>query len=276
MYNASLVDALNKGPNTTDPWAGEHKIPWHDKDFSRRMLREHLDQSHDLASRNTGRIKEQAAWIRDHAPTPCRILDLGCGPGLYAPHLARFAQRYLGLDFGPASIDHARRFADPGRIEFRLADLTETDFGGPHDLALLLYGEMNVFPPEDCLDILTRARRSLDPGGMVMVEVHSEAAVRTLGSGRSWQAAQSGLFSDRPSLCLVEGHWFENQRLAQQIFQVVDLETGGLTTYRSTTQSYSNEGYQDLLKQAGFVDPGVRTGWPAGTSDLFMLTARRP
>jgi len=35
------------------PWEEGEKIPWHDPDFSRRMLREHLSQTHDLASRRS-------------------------------------------------------------------------------------------------------------------------------------------------------------------------------------------------------------------------------
>ena len=33
------------------PWEEGDNIPWDDPDFSRRMLKEHLAQSHHLASR---------------------------------------------------------------------------------------------------------------------------------------------------------------------------------------------------------------------------------
>lgn len=36
-----------------EPWAEGDNIPWHDPDFSRRMLNEHLSQEHDAASRRT-------------------------------------------------------------------------------------------------------------------------------------------------------------------------------------------------------------------------------
>ena len=66
------------------PWDEGDNIPWHDPDFSRRMLREHLSQAHDAASRRTETIDQHVAWIHQTLlrDRPTRILDLGCGPGL--------------------------------------------------------------------------------------------------------------------------------------------------------------------------------------------------
>ena len=45
------------------PWAGGGKIPWHDPAFSGRMLREHLSQEHDRASRRFEAIEKHVSWI---------------------------------------------------------------------------------------------------------------------------------------------------------------------------------------------------------------------
>ena len=87
------------------------KIPWDDPDFSRRMLREHLSQEHDAASRRTPQIDQGVAWI--HATVlhgqPSSILDLGCGPGFYTHRFVNLGHTCVGIDFGPASIEYARR-----------------------------------------------------------------------------------------------------------------------------------------------------------------------
>ena len=69
-----------------NPWNGAYKIPWDDPDFSRRMLVEHLAQSHDLASRRVEWIDKHVAWIHAHLldGKPANILDLGCGPGFFS------------------------------------------------------------------------------------------------------------------------------------------------------------------------------------------------
>jgi 2-polyprenyl-3-methyl-5-hydroxy-6-metoxy-1,4-benzoquinol methylase len=98
-------------PHAEHVWDGTHKIPWDDPEFSERMLREHLSQDHDMASRRVEWIDKQVAWI--HAAVlsgrESQILDLGCGPGFYAHRLATLGHDCLGIDFGPASIEYASR-----------------------------------------------------------------------------------------------------------------------------------------------------------------------
>ena len=101
---------------TPEPWAEGEKIPWNEPGFSRRMLQEHLSQQHDLASRRAVTIRKHVDWIqRAVLPGgPSRILDLGCGPGLYASRLAKLGHDCTGVDFSPASIEYAREIC-PGR-----------------------------------------------------------------------------------------------------------------------------------------------------------------
>lgn len=279
MTHRDLIGALSAVPDPDALWSGDYKIPWNDPDFSRRMLREHLDQGHDLASRRLDTVRAQAQWLlRGLPPRPSRVLDLGCGPGLYAPHFTAGGHAYLGLDFGPASVAHAReRFAAHGRCEFVLADVREADFRGPHDLAMMLYGEINVFAPHEAGGILRRARAALAPGGRIVVEGQSAEAVRRSGRGESWYAAPSGLFSDGPHLCLSRGHWFSRQATAVQCFFVLGAD-GGLRAYRSTTRAYAREDYAALFREAGFTDIRFHADWPMpdGEDSMLLVSAARP
>lgn len=49
------MDLLNiiRRNQSPAPWSEDEKIPWHDPDFSHRMLEEHLAQDHDAASRRS-------------------------------------------------------------------------------------------------------------------------------------------------------------------------------------------------------------------------------
>lgn len=265
-------------PPSAELWTGEHKIPWHEPGFSRRMLREHLTQEHDLASRKAETIAAQAQWIHDRAmdSAPGHILDLGCGPGLYAPHLTEFGHHYLGIDFGPASIQHAQtRHARYGAARFLLADVLNADYGGPHELAMMLYGELNVFSPQACRRILKKAHAALRPGGRILLEPHTFEAVKRSGQGRSWQAAGQGLFSDAPHLCLTRNHWFAEQAVSRQDFHIVEFtgEPGRpslAAAYHSTMQAWTRNDYLRLLKEAGFVNTAFHEDWP-GTPDCLLL-----
>ena len=179
------------------------------------------------------------------------------------------------MDFGPASVAHARRTAAvPERCEFVLGDVLEADLGGPHDLAMMLYGEINVFPPSDALRLLERAHAALAPDGVVAVEFQRPEAVREGGQALSWYTAPSGLFSDAPHLCLTRGHWFEAEQTAVQCFHVLDSATGGLHTYRSTTRACAEGELLAMLARAGFGDAELRPDWPEESGSLGLAIAR--
>lgn len=88
------------------PWDEGEKIPWHEAEFSQRMLKEHLSQRHDAASRRLSLIEQHIAWIERTFlhKKPSRVLDLGCGPGLYLTRLAQRGYDCVGIDFAPASL----------------------------------------------------------------------------------------------------------------------------------------------------------------------------
>lgn len=260
------------------PWSEGEKIPWDDVGFSRRMLREHLSQLHDAASRRTSTIDAQVSWIHDELLSGERthILDLGCGPGLYANRLAECGHSVLGIDLSPASISYAEAQRQSEDARFMLADIRDAELPGPFGLALLLFGEANAFRPEHLENILKRTREALAVGGLLLVEAHSFEAVKRIGSRPpDWHTARSGLFSDDPYLCLHEAFWHEEFSAASERWHVVDLATSETTRLASSAQAYSEEQYRELLGRCGF--DGIRTlpGMGAAVQeDLFVLVAR--
>ncbi len=257
-------------------WAGDYKIPWDDPDFSRRMLAEHLLQDHDMASRRFEWIDRQVEWIHRklRAGRPADILDLGCGPGFYSHRLAALGHRCRGIDFGPASIEYARRHnPDPSRCEFDLGDIRRASFHGPHNLAMILFGEMNVFSPSEIREILQRARASLLPGGSLILEVQTPEAVERTGRTETQdERCESGLFSDTPYRCQTRCEWIAEQRVAIQTF-TVGAEGGATQVYRNTTKAWSLEELNALLQDAGFDQAAPQDDWPSNTDSLRLLKA---
>ena len=261
-----------------EPWAESEKIPWDEPGFSERMLAEHLSQAHDAASRRIETVDAQVAWIQDEllGGTASRVLDLGCGPGLYAGRLARLGHRVRGIDFSPASVRHAREEAEREGldIEYVQGDIRQTEFGEGYDLAMLIYGELNVFRREDALAILGRARAALRPGGRLLIEPHTFGAVRQAGGGpRRWSSHESGLWSERPHIVLEEAFWDEDAAVAMHRWFVIDAESGAVTRQGDAMQAYSDEGYRSLLGEAGFGEIAQRGDWPAAAGHEDVLTA---
>ncbi|MEK9676502.1 MAG: class I SAM-dependent methyltransferase, partial [Chloroflexota bacterium] len=55
-------DVLNR-KIPPEPWSEGEKIPWDEPEFSRRMLKYHLSQDSDAASRRTEIIDSHVEWI---------------------------------------------------------------------------------------------------------------------------------------------------------------------------------------------------------------------
>lgn len=267
---------------TTDSdniWSGAYKIPWDDPDFSRRMLAEHLSQDHDLASRRTEWIDKQVTWIHDRLLTrkPATILDLGCGPGFYSHRLGTLGHRCRGIDFGPASIQYAQQHNPSGsRCEFILGDMRHVAFDGPYDLAMILYGELNVFSPAEAATVLRKAHAVLTSQGRLIIEMQTPQAVQRMGRAEpSEQQFKSGLFSDHPYRCRTESRWLPEQRIAVQTFSVTEVNDPHARIFRSTTKAWPDSELIELLDNAGFHQVTRCDDWPTNTDALTLWSAKK-
>jgi SAM-dependent methyltransferase len=264
-----------------EPWQEGDNIPWDEPGFSERMLQEHLSQAHDAASRRFTRIDQHVAWIHQAmlGGKPGRVLDLGCGPGLYASRLAQLGHRCRGIDFSPASIAYARQTASQLGLDcsYVLQDVRQAEFGSGFDLAMMIFGEFNVFKPGEAARLLEKACRALNPGGKLLLEVHTLPVVKhLLGEGSAWRAVPGGLFSPRPHLLLEQGFWDEAQQAATRRYFVIDAETGDMERYAASYQGYTDVEYLHLLETHGFAEVCLLPGMGTDADDnLCVLTGRR-
>lgn len=252
----NIFDIVQRQPKPV-PWAEGDKIPWNDPEFSKRMLREHLSQQHDAASRRFEIIDRHVAWIHNTVlkERPTRILDLGCGPGFYANRLAASGHECLGIDFSPASIAYARKMAEEQHVSctFVHQDIRKADYGTGYGLAMLIYGELNVFTSADAQLILKKAHAALADDGVLVLEPHTFAVVQQLGQApNSWYSSASGLFSETPHLYLQENFWDEGRAASTTRYFVLDAASCDVVCYASSMQAYTNEQYRRLLETCGF------------------------
>ena len=249
-------DIIHKTP-IPQPWSEGDNIPWNEPGFSERMLKEHLSQDHDAASRRAEIIDAHVRWIHQDllGGKPSRVLDLGCGPGLYMQRLARLGHACVGIDYGPASLAYARETAVRESLDctFYQGDLREADYGSGFDLVMQIYGELNVFRPADAGLILGKAYAALKEKGLLLMEVEDYSSVKNGGqAGTSWYSSANGLFSTEPHLFLEENFWDEESQTRIGRMYVVDAKTGAVTLYSLSGQAYTDEDYTRLFEQQGF------------------------
>lgn len=281
----NLMDIVRRS-SPPQPWAEGEKIPWDDPAFSQRMLDQHLSQAHDAASRRFEIIDRHVSWIHEHVleGKPSRVLDLGCGPGLYTSRLAESGHRCVGIDFSPASITYAQAQAEELGLDctYRQEDIRTAEYGAGYDLVMLTYGEFNVFRPADAQQILKRAHRALTPSGKLLIEPHTFDAVRKLGEQpASWEAVETGLFSEEPHLYLYESFWNAEDNAAIQRYYVIDASTAEVMHHSASVQAYTEADYYALLNECGFGDVTIYPSWGENdetTNDMlmFMLAQKKP
>lgn len=250
----SLIDIVmrNQPPGN---WVEGEKIPWNEPEFSQRMLKEHLTQDYNAASRRTEIIEEQVTWLHEYLlnSKPSRVLDLACGPGLYASRLAKLGHQCRGIDFGPASIAYAKeQSVDIENVEYLLHDIRTAAYGSEYDLAMFIYGEFNVFRRTDIEQILRKIHDALRPGGQLVIEPHTFEFVEQIGHmPATWRSYETGLFSVEPHLYLEEHYWDEEAKITTTRYLVIDMQ-GKVQRYADSMLAYTNDEYVDLLKSCGF------------------------
>ena len=240
---------------------------------------------HDRASRRFVTIDKHVAWIDGHVlhGEPTKVLDLGCGPGLYCSRLAMRGHECLGIDYSPASIEYAVDHAKSEmlRCQYVHDDIRRADYRTDAGLVMLLSGELNVFRLSDARAILQKASAALTAGGILLLEPHTDAAIRAIGAEPlRWYALQRGLFSDRPHLLLQEHSWHEKSTAATARYFIVDAESAAVTRYAQTYQAYTDAEYRALLAECGFTDVEhfATLAGPDGEADeeLVVYVARKP
>ncbi|MFD8742452.1 class I SAM-dependent methyltransferase [Streptomyces sp. NPDC059616] len=100
---------------------------------------------------------------------PGRVLELGCGPGRNAIHLASLGFEVDAVDLSPSALAWAEDRADEAGADVRfhhgdIFDLTATELTGPYDL-VYDSGCFHHLPPHRRVSYLALLDRVLAPGG---------------------------------------------------------------------------------------------------------------
>jgi glycine/sarcosine N-methyltransferase len=114
------------------------------------------------------------------------VIDLGCGTGEHALHLASRGYRAVGLDRSQAQIEEARRAVGEGdNPRFLVGDLTRVASlaPGPFGAALCLGNTLVHLTNEADLErALEGTRRVLLPGGPWILQILNYRKIRRLGT----------------------------------------------------------------------------------------------
>lgn len=147
---------------------------------------DHIREVADLFSR-PDIVEEMQARLKPHLgeweervvatyfPTPCHVLNVGCGPGREAIILAQRGYQVTAVDISQAELERARANAAVAGVELELLLVDGLHMPpGPFDVAIIwvqVLGNMHRY--EDQFALLQSCYDSLKPGGLVSVSGHN-------------------------------------------------------------------------------------------------------
>jgi 2-polyprenyl-3-methyl-5-hydroxy-6-metoxy-1,4-benzoquinol methylase len=182
------IDDIIRLDRAPEPFQPGDAPFWDDPHISEGLLRAHLDDAMEAASRPAAEIDGAIAWLGGLGllRPGARVLDLGCGPGLYAERMARAGCAVTGMDISPRSIAFARDRAERENlpITYRMQDFLQMEDVEAFDVALQVYGELSTFDDATRDDLLRRIHRAMAPGGAFVFDVSTPLHRRRAGTRR--------------------------------------------------------------------------------------------
>ena len=227
---------------------------WTDEYISKQLLEVHLNPDIELASRKETTIDGTVEWILEKvAGEGMEILDLGCGPGLYAEKLAGKGHKVTGIDFSASSIRYALKSAtDKGMdISYRQQDYLELDEENSYDLIMMIFTDFGVLLPDEREKLLAIIHRALKPGGKFLFDVMNENFSVTEAGSKSWEAASKGFWREGPYLALTESFCYEEQQVTLSQHVIID-EGEEVEIYRFWMHTFSHADLEELLFAKGY------------------------
>jgi SAM-dependent methyltransferase len=228
---------------------------WTDPHISEQMLRYHLDPSVDAASRSAEFIELSVAWLVEWFALGKgrRVVDLGCGPGLYANALARSGAAVTGVDFSSRSIAYAREVAEREGLPTRYVHANYIGWSPEDrfDLALLIYRDYGAMAPDDRRTLLGRVRTMLEPGGAFVLDLASLVMLANEEEASAYAPElMSGFWSSEPYFGFLNTFVYPQARVSLDRYEIV--ESDRTRTFCNWTQYYDPDSLADELAAGGF------------------------
>lgn len=151
-------------------------------------------------------MEQSVAWIKDVVPPASHplLLDVGCGPGLYAERFARAGYQVTGIDFFKRSIDYGKGAALTNDLEitYLYQDYLTMKLGTAYDFAVMIYCDYGALSVANRAILMQNIYLHLKPGGKFLLDVFSAAKYNCLQEAQTWE------------LCHGDGFWRADKYLA--------------------------------------------------------------
>jgi SAM-dependent methyltransferase len=254
MTYHDLLDRTMAYSTVPPLYAPGEKDFWADAHISSSMLKLHLDPTNDLASRRLCTIDRTVSyWLANGLIKPgMNVLDLGCGPGLYAERLGQAGVSVVGLDISPRSLAYASEQATTAQlpIEYHCMDFLTMDYTAVFDVVIQVYGELCVFSDEQRDDLLRRIHTALKKDGLFIFDVSTRKLRMHAGLRNRWYVSEGGFW--RPGKHVVLEQGFDYPADSVWLDQYIVIDNTRTAVYRNWFHDYALDALKCALMAAKF------------------------
>jgi SAM-dependent methyltransferase len=243
-----MINKLMKVINNEDIESRLDKL-WNDPYISKQMLNAHLNPDIDAASRKMSTIERSAIWIEDNIKNKSKILDLGCGPGLYAVELAKKGHSVVGVDLSAHSINYAKKQNKQNNynIKYINKNYLDLDYENEFDVVLLIYKDFSALGEIERDKLLNIVYKALKNEGQFIFDVTQYSNQRKRSLGKTWSVNKGGFWTEKDNLVLEE-RIFCN-KINTLTTKYIVLTDDNIKSYVVLDKEYKTEEIKKLLSK---------------------------
>lgn len=269
MYNWNLLERPL-------PFTSGNLSLWSNEYIANNVIRRHLDGNVDSGSRKKDTILKASKWIASKLIEKGCILDIGCGPGLYADLLCDYGFRYYGIDVSYFQIEYAIKYHKSEMASFAVMDFRKFNPVNQYCGTILLYAIYSLYNFEDRINLLKKIKNSLIPGGIIIIEVFTKQHYINRKEVRDWEYIEkNGFWSQTPYLELNAFYRYDDIDL--YLVQAAMVQDD-IYVWNAWTQTFTPDALINELRIAGFMEfelYSTCTGEPYNDkSDVICICAK--
>ena len=229
---------------------------WTDEHISKGMLESHLDPDTDGASKKPEFMNQSVDWISSIAPPEKYkfVVDLGCGPGLYAKRFCDKGYSVTGVDFSERSINYAKANAakNGSEINYILQNYLTIEYENTFDIAVIISHDFCVLSKINRELLLRKIYKALRAGGKFIFDVTTVKNFSDKES-RVWDYHPNGCFiSEKPHICLTSNYYYnEDDTTVTQSIVIADNQYDCFNIWH---HHFTEEKLVAELRNVGFTD----------------------
>jgi SAM-dependent methyltransferase len=230
------------------------EIIWTDEHISKTLLEAQLDKSTNAGSRKPENRKIIVNWINENIKPSSRIIDLGCGPGLYSYELGKLGHYVLGIDFNKASYDYAKENkAIENIVEYKYSDYLKDKFTGKYNLAMMIFCDFSALIPNDQIVLMNKIKNLLDDDGIFIFDVFGLSVMENINESRHWTISQGNDFWSNESYLLnTEIKKYGDVNTIGTRYCLINQNTGKIKEFILWDQYYNEKSIKKLMEDNGF------------------------